>query len=123
MYTYVYIPRFRSRPAFCSCPRNEPRATVPYMPRRKSGDLTLAGSTVVTFRVPNALLAQALTAAGGTKALLGEWARALFAAAVAGKAPGTGTLQAQGYEEGKRQGWTHANAVFREALREATSKL
>lgn len=92
------------------------------MPRRKSGDLTLAGSTVVTFRVPNALLARVLTVVGG-KEKLGEWARALFAAAVAGKAPGAGTLQAQGYEEGKRQGWTRANEVFRAKLREAAAEL
>jgi len=92
------------------------------MPRRKSGDLTLAGSTVVTFRVPNDLLARTLTVAGG-KEHLAEWARALFQAAVAGKAPGLGTLQAQGYEEGKRQGWAHANKVFREALGVAVEKL
>lgn len=93
------------------------------MPRRKSGDLTEAGSTIVTFRVPNTLLAQALAVAGGSKAALGEWARALFAAAVVGKSPGVGTLQAQGYEEGKRQGWAHANKVFRDALRRAADEL
>jgi hypothetical protein len=92
------------------------------MPRRRSGNLTETGSTVVTFRVPNALLAQIHTLAGG-KTMLGEWARQLFLAAVAGKAAGLGTLQAQGYEEGKRQGWAHANSVYRAALRDAVERL
>jgi hypothetical protein len=92
------------------------------MPRRKNGDLTLVGSTIVTFRVPNELLGRVHALAGG-KERLAEWGRALFAAAVAGKAPGLGTMQAQGYEEGKRQGWAHANKVFREALGVAVEKL
>ena len=77
---------------------------------------------MVTFRVPYDLLERVHALAGG-KAHLGEWARQLFLAAVAGKAAGLGTLQAQGYEEGKRQGWARSNAVFREALRDAVERL
>jgi hypothetical protein len=92
------------------------------MPRYRDGSLTKTGSTVVTFRVPNALLAQ-IHVLAGSKTHLGEWARALFQAAVAGTAAGVGTLQAQGYEEGKRQGWAHANSVYRAALKVAVEKL
>lgn len=98
------------------------RGTVAPMPLSRGGSLTKTGSTVVTFRVPNDLLERIHALAGG-KTRLGEWARQLFLAAVAGKAAGLGTLQAQGYEEGKRQGWTHANKVFRDALHIALGQL
>jgi len=60
--------------------------------------------------------------AGGREGFA-EWMHALLEAAVAGKAPGVGALQAQGYREGKRQGWVAANAVFRKALEAAAAEL
>jgi hypothetical protein len=36
---------------------------------------------------------------------------------------GQGAAQLAGFEEGRKQGWAHANQVFREALNIALGKL
>jgi hypothetical protein len=83
----------------------------------------ITGDTLVlSARVPETLYNAAVATAGG-KAELGRWLRSIVSAAVAGKPQGAGALQSQGFQEGKRQGWAHGNAVFREALQAATAKL
>lgn len=77
----------------------------------------------VATRLPNDLYQAALAAAGGKEGLT-EWFRRVVHAAVHGKLSyALGPAQAAGYEEGKRQGWAHANKVFREALKVAADEL
>jgi hypothetical protein len=77
---------------------------------------------ILAVRVPIPFAKRVYDAAGGQDRFA-EWARVLFEAAVAGKAPGPGALQAQGYQEGRRQGWSYANRVFRAALEQAAAEL
>ncbi len=79
-------------------------------------------TVVLSIRV-KAPLAEALHARAGGKEHFTEWLHALLATAAAGRAPGAGALQMQGYEAGKRQGWARANQVFREALQRAAEEL
>jgi len=92
------------------------------MPRPRGGLYNERSSVVLALRVPNELAEKVYTAAGGQEHFA-EWARALFAAAVAGKAPGVGTLQAQGYQEGRRQGWAHGNALFLKVVTQVAAEL
>ena len=92
------------------------RSTLDFMARKPRDTVVLAVRVPIPF-------AEKVYAAAGGQDHFAEWARALFAAAVAGKPQGAGALQSQGYLEGKRQGWARGNAVFREALQAAAVKL
>jgi hypothetical protein len=94
-----------------------PRATVASMARKERD------TTVLSFRVPNplaeAIYTRAGTEPGAKDGALTAWLIRTLQQALTGKAPGASV----GFEEGKRQGWAHANKVFREALGEAAEKL
>ena len=91
------------------------------MPRHGTR-LTSTGSRPIAFRIPNEM-ADAIEAALGPGGL-GEWGRQAFALALrGGKAAGSGEASIEGFAEGRRQGWAHANKVFREALGEAVKRL
>lgn len=78
---------------------------------------------VLSVRVPISV-AQALHAAAGGQEHWTEWVTRLLQQALrGGQLPGPGTAQAEGFAEGKRQGWAFANKVFREALAEAAARL
>lgn len=82
--------------------------------------MTKERSRVYGVRVSEELAAAIDAAAGPQPA---EWFRKVLAAAV-GQSPHTKSdAVMEGFEEGKRQGWAHANAVFREALGVAAKKL
>lgn len=91
------------------------------MARPRGGSYTEKNSIPVAFRLPIELAERAFDAAGGREHLA-EWARALVAEALDGKA-GPGALQTQGYREGKRQGWAAGNAALRAALKAAYETL
>jgi hypothetical protein len=85
-------------------------------------------------RVPNELYEAILEAAGipiiddkvdedAFKRLFPEWARGAFRVAAGKSFKTLATAQLGGYEEGKRQGWAHANKVFRDALGVAAKQL
>ena len=61
--------------------------------------------------------------AGGPEGLPEFLRRALHATAFGKLDFALGAAQAAGYEEGKRQGWAHANTVFRKALQQAAAEL
>jgi len=92
------------------------------MPRPRGGQYTGERSTPIAFRLPNELLSLAVERAGGREGL-NEWARGVIRQALQGKLAGLSEAQMAGFEEGKRQGWAHANKVFREALQAAVEKL
>ena len=93
------------------------------MPRPRGGRHTLEKSTVLAVRVPNEV-AEALLTAAGSEDALPEYLRHVLHAAAFGKLDfALGPVQAAGYNEGKRQGWAHANAVFRKALGAAVAEL
>jgi hypothetical protein len=77
---------------------------------------------VLAVRVPIPF-AKSIYAAAGGQDRFAEWARALFQAAVAGKAPGVGTLQAQGYQEGRRQGWAAGNRLYLKVVTQVATEL
>jgi hypothetical protein len=80
-------------------------------------------STVRAVRIPTAM-ADAIDVEAGGSTGFAEWARQAFALALrGGRMAGQGTATAEGFAEGKRQGWAHANKVFREALGVAAEKL
>ena len=73
------------------------------------------------MRVPNEL-AEAVTKAAqgiGTP----EWLRQAIQRALGAPPLAVGSAQAAGFEAGKRQGWAHANKVFRDALGVAAKEL
>jgi hypothetical protein len=78
-------------------------------------------------RVPRELYNCIVDACGGEaafKAAFPTWARRAFSAAVGAPRGGNlGDAQLSGFEEGRRQGWAHANAVFRQALQRAAAEL
>jgi len=92
------------------------------MARPRGGEYTGERSTPIAFRLPNELVDAAVERAGGREAI-SEWARGIIRRELAGRPQGLSEAQLQGYEEGKRQGWAHANRAFREALRVAVEKL
>jgi hypothetical protein len=92
------------------------------MARPKGGAYTKEKSQPLAFRLPNELVDAAVARAGG-KENLNAWAREVIRRELAGKPQGLSEAQLMGYEEGKRQGWAHANKAFREALGEAVKKL
>jgi hypothetical protein len=75
-------------------------------------------TVVLGLRVPIAT-AEAIYAAAGGKERFTEWASRAFQQHLTGLPLGI----AAGFEEGKRQGWAHANKVFREALGVAAERL
>jgi len=79
-------------------------------------------TVVLGLRVPIAT-ADAVYAKAGGKERFPELFRSILQAIVGGHAPSRGAAQLEGFEEGKRQGWAHANKVFREALNIALGKL
>lgn len=84
---------------------------------------TKRDSTVRAVRI-SLTMASAVDAAAGGPAGFAEWARQAFALALrGGRSTGQGAAAAEGFVEGKRQGWAHANKVFREALGEAAARL
>ena len=90
-------------------------------PNNKRDSLPLA------VRVPLELYDRIVAACGGEEAFTANfpaWARRAFSAAVGAPRGGNlGDAQLSGFEEGRRQGWAHANQVFREALSKAAEKL
>jgi hypothetical protein len=93
------------------------------MARPRGGPHNERDSIVLGVRVPNELAEKIYTAAGAREgSQLAEWMRRALQAAL-GKAAGSSPAIVQGYEEGKRQGWSHANKLFREALGVAAAKL
>lgn len=90
---------------------------------RPPGPHNARDSRVLAVRVPNEV-ADALEAkAGGPEGLPEFLRRALHAAALGKLGWALDPAQAAGYDEGKRQGWAHANRVFREALQKAAAEL
>ena len=92
------------------------------MPRPRGGSYTDEKSKPVAFRLPNELVAAAVDRAGGAENL-NAWAREVIRRELQGRVQGLAPAQQQGFDEGKRQGWAHANKVFREALGVAVGKL
>ena len=94
---------------------------------RPPGPHNARDSQPLAVRVPNELYARIVKACGGEAAFKGNfpaWARRAFAAAAGSPRGGNlGDAQLEGFEEGHRQGWAHANRVFREALQGALAKL
>jgi hypothetical protein len=95
------------------------------MPRPRGGSHNKRNSTVLGVRLPNEEATAIYAAAGADHgSLLAEWLRLAIAQALRkGVELGAGGAQMAGYEEGKAQGWAHANKVFREALVMAVTKL
>jgi hypothetical protein len=71
-------------------------------------------STPRAVRLPDTLDVAVMHACGGQDHF-GEWARNIFRRAV-----GIKLGYDAGYEEGRRAGWTDANAAFRAALDKVT---
>ena len=93
------------------------------MPRPNRSGLTDATSRPFAVRLP-AAVADALDALiPGGHANFAPWARQHFAELVGMGPRNKGAAMAEGFEEGKRQGWAHANKVFREALQAAAERL
>jgi hypothetical protein len=95
---------------------------------RPPGPLNERDSYPVGVRIPKALYERIFAACGGTAELFTQnfpaWARRAFSAAVGAPRGGNlGDAQLSGFEEGRRQGWAHANRVFREALERAAKEL
>jgi hypothetical protein len=101
---------------------------------RPTGPQSAGRSHSLAVRVPDELYGAILEAAGipiindavdeeAFKRLFPEWARSAFRSAAGRDFKTLSTAQLGGYEEGKRQGWAHANKVFREALGVAAEKL
>jgi len=84
-------------------------------------------SRPLAVRVPLELYERIVAACGGPETFtlnFPAWARRAFSAAAG--APRGGNLsdaQLSGFEEGRRQGWAHANKVFRAALERAAKEL
>jgi hypothetical protein len=78
---------------------------------------------VLAVRVPNVVAEALEIKAGGPEALPEFLRRALYAAASSKLNVTRSGAQLEGYDEGKRQGWAHANRVFREALQKAAAEL
>jgi hypothetical protein len=95
------------------------------MARSRGGSYTERDSVVLGFRIPLTVAEDIYRAAGADKgSALAEWLRlAVQQALHRGMPLGRGGALAAGYEEGKRQGWAHANTIFREALGVAAAKL
>ena len=103
--------------------RQGTRVTVAHMARPQGGLHNERNSTVLAVRIPNAL-AEAVKADAATKGMnLPEWHRQVIEQALHREPKGVGSAQVAGYDEGKRQGWAHANAAFREALKVAAATL
>lgn len=92
------------------------------MPRKPGGQYTAHSSVPIAFRLPNELFEKAVLRAGSKEALA-EWARGVIRIELTGRPKGLSDAQLAGYEEGKRQGWAHANRLFREALKVAAEGL
>jgi hypothetical protein len=91
--------------------------------RPPGGQLTADTSRPFAVRLP-AAVADALDALiPGGHDNFAPWARQHFAELVGMGPRSKGAAMAEGFEEGKRQGWAHANKVFREALGSAAAKL
>jgi hypothetical protein len=76
-------------------------------------------TVVLSLRVPKPFAEAIHTKAGTGDGALTAWLIRTLQQALTGKAPGASA----GFEEGRRQGWAHANKVFREALGMAAEKL
>jgi hypothetical protein len=101
---------------------------------RKPGPQSVNASHPVSLRLPNDLYEAVCAAAGiplidgeadkeAFKRLFPEWGRNALRAATGRGARTPTEAMTEGFAEGKRQGWAHANAVFREALGVAAKKL
>lgn len=102
---------------------------------RPAGPQSAGRSHSLAVRVPDELYTSILEAAGipvdadgnadeeAFKRSFPEWARNAFRGASGKGFKTLSSAQLGGYEEGKRQGWAHANKVFREALGVAAEKL
>jgi hypothetical protein len=88
---------------------------------RPPGPNNRRDSTVLAVRVPNKVADAVYTLAGSRNAA--EWLRLTIQQALNKTPLAPGTATTAGYIEGKRQGWAHANKVFREALDVAAEKL
>jgi hypothetical protein len=92
------------------------------MSRPRGGVYTDEKSKPIAFRLPNELIAAAIERAEGIENL-NAWAREVIRRELQGPPQGLAAAQRQGFDEGKRQGWAHANAVFRKALGVAVAEL
>lgn len=101
---------------------------------RPPGPQSEGKSRPLAVRVPDDLYQAILEAAGvpivngepdedAFKRLFPEWARGVFRTATGKGFKTLSAAQLEGFAEGKRQGWAHANAVFRTALGEAAKRL
>ena len=101
---------------------------------RPAGPHSEGKSRPLAVRVPDDLYQAILEAAGvpiingepdedAFKQRFPEWARGVFRTATGKSFKTLGAAQLGGYEEGRRQGWAHANAAFREALKVAAEQL
>ena len=95
---------------------------------RKPGPHSVRDSITIALRIPKAMHEGICKACGISsledwKKIFPEWGRnALRAAVSKGKTTLAGA-QLDGYDEGWKAGWAHANRVFREALTKALGKL
>jgi hypothetical protein len=106
---------FRASPEVKTLPFSSLRPTLPFMAKKRD-------TVVLAVRVSIPFAEKVYARAGG-KDQFAIWMHALLEAAVLGRAPGLGSLQTQGFQTGLRQGWAHANTIFREALGAAAVKL
>jgi hypothetical protein len=94
------------------------------MARQRGGHHNERNSTVLGVRLPNEEAADIYAAAGADHGSpLAEWLRTAIRQALRKGPLAAGSATAEGFAEGKRQGWAHANKVFREALGVAAGKL
>jgi hypothetical protein len=98
---------------------------------RPPGPFNTRTSQPLAVRVPNELfdaIVKACTDGTGNtqtfKANWPAWAREALREKLGQRTKATlGSAQLEGYEAGRKQGWAHANAAFREALKVAGEKL
>ena len=87
------------------------------MARQRGGQHNERNSRVLGVRLPEEEAAAVYVAAGAEHgSALAEWLRLAIRQALRKGPAGQGAAALEGYTEGKRQGWAHANKVFREAL-------
>jgi hypothetical protein len=91
------------------------------MARPRGGPHNERNSTVLSIRVPNELAEAIYTAAGAREgSQLAAWLRWALQTGLGKPMP---PAMVRGFEEGRRQGWVHANKIFHEALKVAAEKL
>jgi hypothetical protein len=76
-------------------------------------------TVVLSLRVPIPMAEAIRAKVGDGDGAMTEWLTRALQQALAGRPLG----MAEGFAEGKRQGWAHSNKVFREALKVAAEKL